>query len=118
MLNLPIFVALRAEGTGGSPGRGSIEGLVGYKGLCSPLLFFKNTPIPSPLFLTVTHTIHFALSCCFPDMTDNKTCVWCAAPTENKRNIMEGPRQVGRHGDADTFPRYSFLLFSCLSYPM
>ena len=48
---------------------------------------------------------------CLPDMADNKTCVWCTAPTENKRNVFLGPRQVGRHGDADTFPRYSILLF-------
>ena len=39
-------------------------------------------------------------------MSDNKTgpCVWCANPTSTKINVEEGPRQVGRHGDGDTYP--------------
>jgi hypothetical protein len=39
------------------------------------------------------------------DMTSRTgACVWCTSTTSTKLNVEEGPRQVGRHGDADTYP--------------
>jgi len=37
-------------------------------------------------------------------------CVHCSLTTSMKLNVHEGPRWVGRHGDADTFPTYVCLL--------
>ena len=35
----------------------------------------------------------------------NMMCVFCGAPTSNKENYPLGSRQVGRHGNGDTFPQ-------------
>ena len=44
-------------------------------------------------------------------------CAWCRAPippNAQKVNVLLERRQVGRHGNADTFPRY--VLFPLLHY--
>ena len=34
----------------------------------------------------------------------NTSCEWCGALTSNKIGVTCGKRQIGRHGDGDTFP--------------
>ncbi len=42
--------------------------------------------------------------------TKSGACVFCSADTSGKLNVLEGDRQVYRHGDADSFPKYVCLL--------